>query len=212
MENKYILFEEIYIRMKDGENVDKLYAELSDEDKKQFKIYYKNRVAEEVDDYFKNLMEMDKDSRYQTIINMSEGARRLIHEKYIDKLFKLLKKLPKEEREAFLQYFSDEEREAFEVYLENTKDDDDGEKGGGAFSLDEPKVLRPYKTLNEILGKALTESLMARSFAIRDAIHRQQLERYEALIEEADEMDREREAMEGEKEEDMGVSHGRGGR
>jgi hypothetical protein len=195
--------------MRDGENVDKLLDELSDEDMKQLRIYYKNRINDEVEAYFQNLMEMDKDSRYQTIFRMSEGARRLIHEKYIDKLFKVLKKLSKEERDAILEFFSEEEREAFEVYLENTKDDDDGEKGGGAFSLDAPKVLRPYKTLNDILGKALSESLMARSFAIREAIHRQQLERYEALIEEAEQMDKEREE---EMEEDMGVSHGRGGR
>lgn len=196
MEDKLILFDELYERIKDKKDIREILMSLAPDVREQFKRYYDSRKEEELDEYYRYLRSLNEKDRSEILNSLSESSRRRIYIKYFEEFFKGLASLPEEERYPFLHRLTDVEREAFFAYLESSEYDD-GEIGDGAFSLSAPKVLRPYKTLQERLGRSLTESLMEQASIMREGIREKQLARYDAMIEEVRRVDRLREKEEG---------------
>lgn len=222
------IFERIVnVLLDNKEQGKKIISKFTEEQARRFHNYWENTKVYECRDYLRALMSYDDKTRKKALDAMPEKNYKELLEYSLVYLFDVLVKVANSERkrehgfltaeemldpdglEQYYKHLSKEEITAFKIYLKAFEGEDYGGNGDGTFRLSAPKVLRPFKTLQEILGKALVESLMQQSNEIREGIRERQVERYERLIEEAERIQRVREEeLENDLEE--GFSRGRG--
>ena len=182
-------FKELSTYLRDNKSArDDILSNMSEETLTMFKNYCDNIRIMETREYIHDLMNLSKKDREEIINGFPDKVYKRIYEDSLVCLFNALASLPKDKRESFYPYLTDIEKETLELYVKSLKDDDYGSNGDGSLRLSPPKVLRPYKTLQERLGRALTESLMQQVKFLKEMTRERQLARYDEIIEEAERM------------------------